>query len=91
MVAGGCRRRRLARAEFVTRALADAERLAAVYRPVKVAMVLGAGASVVVAWARPAPWLFALLLVAVLSVIWFFAVSRFLRAGAWGEAPSLPR
>jgi hypothetical protein len=36
-------------------------------------------------WLRPAPWLLALLLVAVLSVLWFFAVSRFLRAGAWGE------
>jgi hypothetical protein len=27
-----------------------------------------------------------LLLVAVLSAVWFFAVSRFLRADAWGEA-----
>jgi len=26
-----------------------------------------------------------LLLVAVLSAVWFFAVSRFLRADAWGE------
>jgi hypothetical protein len=26
-----------------------------------------------------------LLLVAILSTIWFFAVSRFLRADAWGE------
>jgi len=30
-------------------------------------------------------WLLALLLVAILAVIWFFAVSRFLRADAWGE------
>ena len=36
-------------------------------------------------WLRPAPWLLALLLVAILSVIWFFAVSRFLRVDAWGE------
>ena len=76
---------------FITRALVDAERLAAVYRPVNVAMASGAAASVAVGWIRPAPWLLALLLVAVLSVLWFFAVSRFLRAGAWGEAPSHPR
>ena len=73
-----------------TRALADAERLAVVYRPVNLAMAVGAGAAMVVGWARPAPWLFALLLVAILSVLWFFAVSRFLRAGAWGDEPSHP-
>jgi low temperature requirement protein LtrA len=73
-----------------TRALADAERLVAVYRPVKVAMATGAGAAVVAGWARPAPWFFALLLVAILSVLWFFAVSRFLRSGAWGDEPSHP-
>ena len=60
---------------FTTRALADAERLAVVYRPVKVAIAIGAAAAVVVGWVRPAPWLFALLLVAILSVLWFFAVS----------------
>jgi hypothetical protein len=27
-------------------------------------------------------------LVAILSVLWFFAVSRFLRANAWGEEQS---
>ena len=54
-------------------------------------MAVGAAASVVVGWARPAPWLLALLLVAILSVLWFFAVSRFLRAGAWGEEPSHPQ
>ena len=74
-----------------TQTLADAERLAGVYRPVKVAIAVGAGAAVVAGWARPAPWLLALLLVAILSVLWFLAVSRFLRAGAWGEEPSHPR
>jgi len=29
-------------------------------------------------------------LVAILSALWFFAVSRFLRAGAWGEDASRP-
>ncbi len=76
---------------FTTRALADAERLALVYRPVKLAIAVGAGASLVVGWARPAPLLLAALLVAILSVLWFFAVSRFLLAGAWGDEPSHPR
>ena len=74
-----------------TQTLDDAERLADVYRPVKAAIVMGAAAAVVVGSVRPAPWLFALLLVAILSVLWFFAVSRFLRAGAWGEDPPQPR
>jgi low temperature requirement protein LtrA len=71
-----------------TRALVDAERLAVVYRPVSAAMVGGAGAALVVGWVRPVPWLLALLLVAILSVLWFFAVNRFLRADAWGVEPS---
>ncbi len=71
-----------------TRALADAEPLVSVYRPVNLAMVVAAGAAVGSGWARPAPLLFALSLVVILSVLWFFAVSRFLRADAWGEPPS---
>ena len=51
-------------------------------------MGAGAAAALVVGWARPAPWLLALLLVAILSVPWFFAVSRFLRADAFGEEQS---
>jgi low temperature requirement protein LtrA len=66
------------------RALADAERLAGVYQPLTVAMAGGAAAALVVGWTRPAPWLLALLLVAILSVLWSFAVKRFLRADAWG-------
>lgn len=68
------------------RALVDAERLVSVYQPLSLAMAGGAAAALVVGWVRPAPWLLALLLVAILSVLWFFAVSRFLRADAWGEA-----
>ena len=70
---------------LTVRTLVDAERLAVVYRPLTAAMVGGAAAATVVAWLRPAPWLLALLLVAILSVLWFFAVSRFLRADAWGQ------
>jgi low temperature requirement protein LtrA len=75
---------------FTTRALADAERLGAVYRPVDVALALGAAAALVAGAARPAPWLLALLLVGILSGIWFLAVSRFLRAGVWDETRSHP-
>ena len=34
---------------------------------------------------------FALLLVTILSLLWFFAVSRFLRADAWSDEPSHSR
>jgi hypothetical protein len=70
------------------RALVDADRLVVVYRPLSAALAGGAAAALVVGWVRPAPWLLALLLVAILSVLWFFAVSRFLRADAWGEEGS---
>jgi low temperature requirement protein LtrA len=76
-------------AQAVTeRTLVDADRLAVVYRPLTRALVAGAAAAIVVGWTRPAPWLLALLLVAILSALWFFAVSRFLRADAWGEERS---
>jgi low temperature requirement protein LtrA len=67
------------------RALVDAERLVLVFGPLRLALAGGAAAALVVGWLRPAPWLLALLLVAVLSVVWGFAVSRFLRADAWGQ------
>jgi hypothetical protein len=70
------------------RSLVDAERLVAVHRPLSMAMAGGAVAALVVGWVRPAPWLLALLLVAILSVLWIFAVSRFLRADAWHEEGS---
>jgi hypothetical protein len=66
-------------------ALVDADRLAAVYRPLKGAMAGAAAAALAVGWARPAPWLLALLLDVILSVLWVFAASRFLRADAWGR------
>jgi hypothetical protein len=68
------------------RALVDARRLAGVYQPLSLALAGGAVAAGAVGWARPAPWLLALLLVAILVVLWCFAVSRFLRADAWGES-----
>ena len=72
-----------------SRALADATRFAGAYRPVWLAMGAGAVVSVIVGWVRPAPWLLALLLVLVLTLLWAVAVRGFLRAGAWAveEAP----
>jgi hypothetical protein len=64
---------------------AHAERLSVVFHPLRLALCGGAATALVVGWMRPAPWLLALLLVAILSAVWFFAVSRFLRADAWGE------
>ena len=65
--------------------LADAERLSLVFHPLRLALSAGAAAALIVGWLRPAPWLLALLLVAILSAVWSYAVSRFLRADAWGE------
>ena len=70
------------------RTLVDADRLVVVYRPLGVALAGGAAVALVAGWVRPAPWLLASLLVAILSVLWCFAVSRFLRADAWGEDSS---
>ena len=66
-------------------ALVDAQRLPSVYRPLGVALAAGAATALLVGWLRPVPWIFAVLLVAILSTLWFYAVSLFLRADAWGE------
>jgi len=73
---------------FAEQALADADRFAVVYRPLKIAMAGAAVTALAVGWARPTPWLLALLLVVILSVLWVFAVSRFLQADAWGSKQS---
>jgi low temperature requirement protein LtrA len=72
----------------IEQALQDAERLIVVYRPLGAVLATGAVTALVIGWARPAPWLLAVLLVAVLSVLWAFAVLRFLSADAWGDAPA---
>jgi low temperature requirement protein LtrA len=68
---------------FAEQALVDADRLAAVYRPLRIATAGAAAMALAIGWVRPAPWLLALLLVVVLSLLWFFAITRFLRAHAW--------
>jgi low temperature requirement protein LtrA len=72
----------------VEQSLVDAERLSSVYRPISLMLVIGAVAALVAGWLRPAPWLLALLLIVDLSVLWAFAVLRFLSADAWGDAPA---
>ncbi|HEX8803302.1 MAG TPA: low temperature requirement protein A [Acidimicrobiales bacterium] len=68
---------------FTEQTLVDAERLDAVYRPLRVALAAGAAAALATGWVRPAPWLFGLALVAILAVLWTYAASRFLRTDAW--------
>jgi membrane protein implicated in regulation of membrane protease activity len=57
----------------------------AVYRPLRHVLAVGAAAALVAGWLRPWPWLLGLILVAILSVLWFFAISRFLRVDEWGS------
>lgn len=68
---------------LTSRALADSGRLGAVFRPLWIAMIAGAVVSMIVGSVRPAPWLTALLLVGVLSLVWGVAIWRFSLAGAW--------
>jgi low temperature requirement protein LtrA len=73
---------------FAEQALVDADRLAVVYRPLRIAMAGAAAAALAVGWIRPAPWLLALLLVAILSALWIFAFSRFLHVDIWEKEPA---
>ena len=66
--------------------LEDADRQPTVYGPVGIASVGGAVAALAVVWLRPAPWLLAALLVAILAALWLFAAGRFMTAeGAVGS------
>jgi low temperature requirement protein LtrA len=67
-------------------ALDDARRLPDVYRPMTVAMAAGAAAALLCGWLAPAPWLLALLLVTILTILWLVVVVAFLRVDAWAEA-----
>jgi low temperature requirement protein LtrA len=66
-----------------SRALAEARQITGAYRPMWIAMAAGAVTSLVIGWARPAPWLLSLLLVLVLAAVWAVAVRGFVVAGAW--------
>ena len=66
---------------LVVRALADFSRLIRVYQPVQTAMAAGALVALAMGWLRPAPWIFVLLLALLQTVVWWFAVDRWLRYG----------
>jgi low temperature requirement protein LtrA len=68
------------------RELEDAVRLEVVYRPLGAVLATGAAIALLAGWLAPAPWVLAVLLVAILTALWFFVVARMIRAGVWGEA-----
>jgi low temperature requirement protein LtrA len=72
----------------MTRTLADFDRHAIVYRPLALVMLGAAGVALLVGWWRPAPWLLALLLAAILAAVWLFAVVRLFQTGTWTAAGS---
>jgi low temperature requirement protein LtrA len=67
--------------------LQEFERKPALYRPVMAAIAVAAVAAVLAGWLAPAPWLLALILVATLIAVWFFAVDRWLRVGGVDVLP----
>jgi low temperature requirement protein LtrA len=69
------------------RSLEDAITLDTVYRQLGVVLAFGAAVAYLAGWLAPAPWLLAVLLVAVLTALWFFVVARMIRAGVWGASP----
>jgi low temperature requirement protein LtrA len=67
-------------------ALEDAQRLPEVYRKIATTLLVGALAALLAGWLQPPPWVLALLLSAILVIVWLVAIGRFLRAHAWSEA-----
>lgn len=63
----------------VMNTLRDALRLPELYQPLSGAMLVAAGLAVVVGALAPAPLVLAISLVAILSLVWWFAVDRLLR------------
>jgi low temperature requirement protein LtrA len=59
--------------------LSDFERLASIYRPLTRGMAAAAVAAMLIGWWRPSPWLLALSMVVILSLVWWLAVDRWLR------------
>jgi low temperature requirement protein LtrA len=64
-------------------ALADYQRLPAVYRPLSLSMVVAAVIAVAVGVVQPPAWLLAVGLGAVLLILWLVAVSKFMKVAAW--------
>ena len=66
---------------MIIRTLADYVRFPDVYQPLSWALTLAALASLLAGALRPAPWLLALLLYAVLSLVWLFAIGLWVKTG----------
>ncbi|MFI9824011.1 low temperature requirement protein A [Streptomyces sp. NPDC052013] len=62
--------------------LADYDRSPSAYKPVQGVLVMAAVVALLAGWARPAPWLLALVLLLLLFVTWAFAFVRWLRQGS---------
>jgi low temperature requirement protein LtrA len=60
-------------------ALTDAERLPQVYQPLRAALGLAAISAIGIGALRPRPWALAALLVAVLSTVWFFDITLWVK------------
>ncbi len=63
---------------IVMRTLIDYPRLGPIYRPLTLAIPVASAATLFIGWLRPTPWLLVLLIVAVLSGLWWLAVDRWL-------------
>jgi low temperature requirement protein LtrA len=72
---------------FTMRSLRDFERLPRVYQPLSIALTGGAAVALLVGWLRPVPWSLVLMVAAILSGVWLFAVDRWLRQ-AGGDGTS---
>lgn len=72
---------------FKIRTLVDYNRRPVVYKPVAVLMASASGVALLTAWWAPTPWLFALSLVVTLSVVWAYAVYRWLSADDTDDLP----
>jgi low temperature requirement protein LtrA len=68
------------------RSLEDARTLEIVYRPLGAVLAAGAAIALLAGWVAPPPWVLAMLMVAILTAVWFFVVVRMIRAGVWGES-----
>jgi low temperature requirement protein LtrA len=62
---------------------------AAFYRPLTVALMLGAAAALAIGWARPAAWLLATLLDVVLIAVWSFAFAWWVRTQGVAPKPEV--
>jgi low temperature requirement protein LtrA len=71
------------------RTLEGNERLARVYKPLSLAMLVAAALAVAVGLVQPPPWLLTLGLATILLVTWLFAVSKFMRVSAWPPSRSM--